>query len=233
MVGRTEKTFMANQGRAWIATVGIASVVALKPLVAGLEVVEHFWMSGWDYSEETSALIFGAVYGSTAIALMVAYLVAIVGFLLWLHRTVANAEALGRGVRNVSPGMAVLYWFIPILNLFRPYHVVTALYRRSNPGTTLAKDWVARRDWIPSAWWGTWVFGSMAENISARMAWSDNPEKHVTSMWADLLSAPFVVAAGILVLLVLWSIDARLDHLARAGAPELPVDDEAEPHFIA
>ena len=127
MVGRSEKTFRANQGRTWIATVGIASVIVLKPLVAALLAVEHFWMSDWEYSEETSALILGGVFGSAGLALMLANLVAIVGFLLWFHRTIANAEALGRGLRRVSPGAAVLFGSFRFSNLFRPYHVVTAL----------------------------------------------------------------------------------------------------------
>jgi hypothetical protein len=227
-----EKTFRANRGRAWIASVGIASVVALTPLTLALELVEHFWIPDWEYSDEPSALIFGAAYGSAGITLIVAYLVGVVGFLLWFHRTIVNAAALGRGVRNVSPGTAVLYWFVPILNLFRPYHVVTALYRRSHPGTTLARDWVARWEWIPSVWWGTWVVSSIAGNVSGRMAWSDEPARNVTAMWISLVAAPFEITAGILVLALLWSIEARLEHLARTDAGELPIESEAEQHFI-
>jgi hypothetical protein len=232
MVGRAEKTFRPNQGRAWLATVGIGSVVAFTPLMSVLAAVEHFWMPDWEYSDEPSALAFGAAYGSAGVATVVAYFIGVIGFLLWLHRTVANAEALGRGVRNVSPGAAVLYWFIPILNLFRPYHVVTALYRRSDPDTTLSTDWVARRDWIPSVWWGTWVFSTLAGNVSGRMTWSDDPEKHVTAMWVDLVVAPFLIASGILVIALLWSIEVRLEHIA-SNAPELPMDEEAEQHVIA
>jgi hypothetical protein len=233
LVGRVEKTFRANQGRAWVATVGIGSVVALTPLTVALEIVEHFWIPNWEYSDEPRALIFGAAYGSAGIALVIAYLVGVIGFLLWLHRTIVNAEALGRGMRNVSPGTAVLYWFVPILNLFRPYHVVTALYRRSDPGTTLTRDWVARWEWIPSVWWGTWVVSSMAGNVSGRMAWSDEPGRAGTVMWINLVAAPFGIAAGILVIALLWSIDVRLEHLARTDAPEPKLDAEAEQQFVA
>ena len=44
--------------------------------------------------------------------------------LMWVHRAYRNLPALGARDMAYSPGWAVGWWFIPFLNLVRPYQVV-------------------------------------------------------------------------------------------------------------
>jgi hypothetical protein len=65
----------------------------------------------------------------------------IVGFgvtitsLMWFYRAYWNLPALGARSLNYSPGWAVGYFFIPILNLFRPYQVAREIDYYSNPSS--------------------------------------------------------------------------------------------------
>lgn len=64
-------------------------------------------------------------------------------FLAWLRRARGNARALGMPAR--TPG-ALLWWFVPVVNLYRPFVVVRAVYRASRGGPGRAPGWLA-------TWW--------------------------------------------------------------------------------
>src|SRR4051812_38912574 len=54
------------------------------------------------------------------------FIATVVTFLRWLHRAVRLAGTIDADV-GVTPGWAVGYWFVPFLNLYRPYQVVNHL----------------------------------------------------------------------------------------------------------
>jgi hypothetical protein len=56
--------------------------------------------------------------------------------LLWLYRAYCNLPALGTERSKFSPGWAVGYWFVPVLNLIRPCEVMLDLAWGSDPGNT-------------------------------------------------------------------------------------------------
>ena len=66
-------------------------------------------------------LVFAAVYG-----------VAAVYWCMWVHRTYRNLSALGAAGLRRTPGWAVAYYFIPVLNLFRPFEVMRETWRASD-----------------------------------------------------------------------------------------------------
>jgi hypothetical protein len=72
--------------------------------------------------------------------------VSITGFvllLMWQHRAYSNLRPLGQSA-SYTPGWAVGYWFIPIINLFRPYRVYRELLTPSGdskPVTNLVGWW--------------------------------------------------------------------------------------------
>lgn len=72
----------------------------------------------------------------------------------WQYRVVKNA--LGRGVvMGTEPGASVAAWFVPGLNLIRPYQVIRNLYRGSSNGSIslLVLAW-----WISALLSNIWFF---------------------------------------------------------------------------
>ena len=52
-------------------------------------------------------------------------------WLMWQHRAYANLRLIGSGDTEYTPGWSVGYWFIPLVNLLRPYQITSEIYRRS------------------------------------------------------------------------------------------------------
>lgn len=111
----------------------------------------------------------GANLGRLGDASLVLTIVAMVMFIGWLRRTVANLAPLG--ARSVPYGTrwAVGSWFVPILNLWRPKSVVDEVWRASDPN--LPRDegdsWTRLpASWVVLAWWvlfiGSWLVQLLA-----------------------------------------------------------------------
>lgn len=61
------------------------------------------------------------------------YIFFIVIFLIWVHMANINAWALGARGMRFTPGWAVGYFLIPILNLVRPVQVMNEIWQASDP----------------------------------------------------------------------------------------------------
>lgn len=83
-------------------------------------------------------------------------------FLAWWHRLYANLHALGARDLFTTPGWAVAYFFIPILNLIRPYWIARDIWSEC----TLRDGRDAQRAQVIVWWWGFWVFGAVTTGIA-------------------------------------------------------------------
>jgi hypothetical protein len=63
----------------------------------------------------------------------VAYIVASILFLIWFHRAYKNLRPLGAVNLTYSPGWAVGGFFVPFLNLVRPFQVMREIWKASDP----------------------------------------------------------------------------------------------------
>jgi hypothetical protein len=126
-------------------------------------------------------------------------------FLIWIHGAYKNLTFFRVTGLEYSPGWAVGYFFIPIVNFFRPYQVAQEIWRASDPESPLDD----RRAWrhsqgsgVITAWWFTWILGGIVGYISGRAALSgvdDNPATKVLDIISDGLS---IVAALFAILMI-------------------------------
>lgn len=136
------------------------------------------------------------------------YLLCGIMFLIWVNRSVKNAHALRPGEVEITPGWAVGYWFIPILNLFRPYQGISEVYRASAGGNRVgaAAHWKSTS--VPGffpAWWFCWVVGNVVSRIQSRADLNDVDFGEATLPL--ILSANVLELAGaVLCVLVIRSI---------------------------
>src|SRR5688572_9717366 len=70
---------------------------------------------------------------ATAVVEFLGFVAAIVVFLVWMRRSYINLKALGVRGLEYSPGWAVGCWFIPFVNLVRPYTIMKEIWTRSDP----------------------------------------------------------------------------------------------------
>jgi len=163
--------------------------------------------------------------------LLVVYIVAVVLFLMWLHRAYRNLPALTAMKPETSPGWAVGSWFIPILNLFRPYRIVKEAWEKSDPARDISGAYVSsdpsRSTTLLAVWWGFWVVSNIVSNISGRLDWrAETVREYLTIAWLDIAASVFSVVAGVLVIQVVRNIsnmqETKFQRHAPLGPPPPP-----------
>lgn len=127
-------------------------------------------------------------------------------FLFWIYRAHSNLPALGAENLDYSPGWAVGYFFIPILNLFRPYQVMSEIWRGSNPAlysTTIGKI-LRSSSSLVGWWWGMFLIMSYLNNVvSLRFTRHINTDE-------DFINACYFSAFSYLVISLAATITIKL-----------------------
>ena len=163
---------MATQAAAFLSgarrgrlTVIIFSIVAV---LSALDPAISFWQialikrieSGGDWTEHEVNVSDG-VAEAFAVMYAATYLAGVIFFLMWFHRVRANLPALGATDARWSPGWAVGSWFIPVMNLFRPYQIMSEVWRASDPLET-PPAWRERPvSPLLGWWWALWLAGGV------------------------------------------------------------------------
>jgi hypothetical protein len=151
-----------------------------------------------------------------------AYVAAVVAFLLWVHRAYSNLRPLGARQLNDTPGMAVGSFFIPILNLFRPYKAVREIWRWSKPvedaGSEIAGLSFTADTGAPLVgwWWGLWITSSVVSNLYYRLI----DEEHAAEAlpWLGLMNDVMTIAAAAVAILMIRSIDRMQEERSKQFA---------------
>src|SRR5215470_11271448 len=97
--------------------------------------------------------------GTVSIFGLFVFIAAAVVFLFWQHRAYKNLLALDAIRPDFSSGWAIGIWFVPFLNLFRPYEIVKYIHDKSDPDTMNAEvgHYDTGGNFTLKAWWGFWI----------------------------------------------------------------------------
>lgn len=129
------------------------------------------------------------------------FIVTGIAFLKWIHR--ANFNCHGFGARNMkfSPGWSVGYYFIPFLNLYRPYQAMKEIWKVSkNPADWQNEPGSPLLGW----WWALWIISAVLGQISFRMSLAANTlsslkESTVISIVSAVVDIPLCIVGVSLV----------------------------------
>ena len=81
----------------------------------------------------------------------------VLAFLVWIHRAYRNADSLSANELDYSPGWAVGSYFVPILNLWRPYRIMSEIWQESAGDQSPSQR--AKGVWLLRSWWALWIIG--------------------------------------------------------------------------
>jgi hypothetical protein len=115
-------------------------------------------------ANDTRQRIVGIIY-------LLAYAVTGVTFLKWIHR--ANLNVRGFGAQNLqfTPGWAIGYYFIPFLNLVRPYRAMKEIWQASkNPDEWSSQSVSPILGW----WWALFLISGVLGQMSFRLSMQAN-----------------------------------------------------------
>ena len=151
------------------------------------------------------------------------YLATVVCFGVWIVRANRNVRALGARGLPITPGWAVGYFFVPILNLFRPYQAMRDLMKASRDPGRWRK---AAGSPIILLWWLLWIVSNIAGQAAFRIsAAANNPESLKDATQVQIVAAvlgifPCLAAIGV-VLLITRAQETSADEPL---SPEWPED---------
>lgn len=158
---------------------------------------------------------------------LIADLVCAVLFLMWKHRASKNLAALGVSNQRFSPRWAVTYYFIPILNLFRPYQAMEEIYLRSRIDTASTPSYS-----IVTAWWClwliSWIIGGalLSQFLNLR---ENDIDAHIALNYAIIVGDFLTIVTGILVFVVVRRITenqetswSKIEETKEIRVPPLP-----------
>ena len=119
---------------------------------------------------------------------MVLFIATAVVMFKWIYRSNHNARQLGAQGMRFTPGWAVGWFFVPVMQLWKPFQVVKEVFQASqNPADPKA---VGTGRLLPF-WWGVLVLDKFVGG--AAHYWLDVPRTRETTQFNDLVLGGFQV----------------------------------------
>lgn len=111
-----------------------------------------------------------AVFMVLAAVPLLARIACAVPFCIWFVRVYKNLLALGIYSLTFPAGWAAGGWFVPFLNLVRPYQIAKEIWLGSLPSTAIVDDVVRKGDArLVGLWWTLWLVGLISGQIGSKM----------------------------------------------------------------
>ncbi len=145
-------------------------------------------------------------------------------FLLWIHRCYKNTQVFGCHGLNFTPGWAVGWFFVPILNMVQPFRVIREIWKGSDPSIGNAHSWQnAPSTTLLPVWWAFFVIGAVAglglfAYIHVQFA---EVTYYLAGAWTRLVLDAWDVPAIILTILLVRRITARQDRKYHSLLPDM------------
>ena len=138
--------------------------------------------------------------------------------LRWIHRANWNARALGARGLDFTPGWAVGWYFVPFMNLWKPYAAMKEIWKAS----ARPERWQTLP--VPGLlglWWFFWIVSSLLGNASFRLMLRAKEidaliQANIVTVLSDLVTVPLC-----LVFLVLMD---RIHRMQSAGSASANLD---------
>jgi hypothetical protein len=160
--------------------------------------------------------------GAAQVLELVCYVTAAVGFCLFLPRANRNARSLGARRLEFSPRWTVGSFFVPIMNLYRPYRAVRELWLASDPDGSISPR-LSSPSPVVGLWWASWLIMNFSSYLVMRSDYKGASATALINMsqvdiGVSLIGLP---SAG-LAFLVVRGLATRLERRRRSIAAAPP-----------
>jgi len=155
-----------------------------------------------------------------ALAYYLTFILCAVFFILWFRRAYYNLQAIGISTLHTD-SWAAGSWFIPILNLYRPYQIMAEIWEQTqnrisnNPHESKV---------LIGLWWGGWVIGSIIDQISDRVGRPGTLEAIESSTLLVIVSECISLITLILIILIIRKVSSWEQILANSSR-DIPLED--------
>ena len=144
-------------------------------------------------------------------------------FLMWTSAHTKRLIALGVTNMQYAPKWSVWGFIIPILNLFRPYQVMSELWKASEVVPGPDDPWIKKATpAIVYVWFATLVVDNIVGRLASRTSF-DTVEQVLQAAWLTVAFDALGMVTALVALRLVGEIDERLrvseTRLAEAPAP--------------
>ena len=158
-----------------------------------------------------------ALVGQLSLALFV---VTAISFLMWFYSAYRNLSLVGSRKTKLSAGSATGDWFIPFLNLVRPYRNVAELWHRTQNQNRLESVADLSAPGVVLWWWLTFLSANLIAQFASSQSTSDRSLKGLSAMTDWFMAYHFVhVAAAVLAIMLVLAIHEGQRHFEGVAPP--------------
>jgi hypothetical protein len=129
-----------------------------------------------------------------------------VAFCLWFHRAYSNLRALGVPT-SFTPGWAPGSFFVPFLNLYRPYQIAKEIWVGSASNSTLAREGLGHG--LVGLWWGLYLGSNIISNFAFRFQMDESAASLRTSTIVYIVSDILSIGAALAAMSMIKGIERR------------------------
>ncbi|MBN2611219.1 MAG: DUF4328 domain-containing protein [Bacteroidales bacterium] len=136
---------------------------------------------------------------------LIAYIISGITFIMWFRRAYYN---LHQRVKNLSceEGWAAGSWFVPVVNLYRPFQIMKELYEETKhyliSGNNPVQPDLSTR--FLGLWWALWIINGIIGQIIFRLYRNaDTLPELLTSTSFDMISGAIGVGLGFVTIKVI------------------------------
>lgn len=217
-----ENYVLPNQERARHAMtlLGICAVTIVLNSGAQLWLVDA--LKSDEFTDELIAQS-DAVVRITSLLYLISLIACAVFFIRWLRRAYANLHRLGTWILSFQEGWAAGAWFVPIMNLGRPYTIVRETWRETQhaiPGKVEAEG--EKSAAIINGWWTCWLIYNIGSSIAARIGSDRDIDDLILRLKVSVYLDVFGIAAAILAIVMIRQLsqfELELESVQRSEDP--------------
>ena len=201
-----------NLKRAEIAQILIWAVMAIEIVEMGSDYLQLLLLESVQKGEEVTDVMIASNDSRVqlvAISYLVLFVISAFTFIQWFRRAYYNLSL--RTSCTYGEGWAAGGWFVPFMNLLRPYRIMTELSTKTtNLINIKSRNTVEDNSFIIGLWWTLWIIGNFASKlITRRNADSDTIEGLLKSTQFDIVLSAFFIPLSIVTVLMIKSYSKK------------------------
>lgn len=144
---------------------------------------------------------------------LVAFVVTGIAFLKWIHRANSNCHGFGAQGMRFTPGWSIGHYFIPFINLYKPYHAMKEIWKVStNPDNWQNETGSPLLGW----WWALWLISNFLGQASVRFSMrADTISSLQASTTVSIISGVMDIPLCIVAVSLISTIFTKQEKLVR------------------
>ncbi len=138
-----------------------------------------------------------------AIGNLIIIIFAIIFFIMWFRRAYNNLHLTQEVNMKYSEGWAAGWWFVPFLNLARPYEMMVEIWNKTQEATKNLLSF--KKGTIVGWWWALYLISNITNNIVNRVFDGKDAtsfDSLITGSYAQIIANIIEIPAIIIVILM-------------------------------